>query len=465
MSTARRGATLADTLEMIEPTLAGQRWGALLADVVRVLRKTQAGIDVDCAALAALTADELAAFRKSVYDAVEARLPWVATSEARLLADWFAALAARVSARDQRRSHEALRRSERRFRQTIEHSTVAVWEFDLDGRITWVYNSKLPEALGVELVGRRINELMSADESAALDEAERHALQTGARTNMHVSLYLAGERFHRLFSFEVLRDDDGEPIGFIGSSIDTTELRRAEAELSRAVAFREQLMGILGHDLRNPVSAVRGIASLLQLDRSLPPKVLDGLVRIEQVGRRMSEMIETVLDFTRIRFHHQLPVSPSDMDFGELCRNVVDEVLAAHPGREVELEAPGDLRGHWDYPRMAQVVSNLLSNALTHGDGEAPVRLIVGAVSGFVTLDVVNRGPTIAPELLKTLFEPFVQGPATGMGKQCGLGLGLYIAHQIVASHGGTLTAQSDEGATTFTVRLCRQRTGAGSDY
>jgi signal transduction histidine kinase len=168
--------------------------------------------------------------------------------------------------------------------------------------------------------------------------------------------------------------------------------------------------------------------------------------------------IETILDFTRIRFNDGgLPVSRSEMDFGELCREVVDEALAAHPGRRVSVETSGDLRGEWDCARLAQVVSNLVGNALTHGDDTQPVRLIAKADAASVTLEVVNRGPTIAPDQLATLCEPFVRGAGSDHGRaRQGLGLGLYIAKQIVVSHGGTLTAQSRDGTTTFTIVLPR---------
>ena len=431
----------------------------LLADLLQALNTKKFGVGVTDEIIDDLGPEGATAFKDSVYDTIETRLPAIASREARLLADWFAVLLARVALRHQEQRERALRQSERRFRLAIDRSNVATFEFDVEGRITWVYNSKVPALAGVDLVGRRINEFMSPEQSAALDAAERHALETGARINMHVSLYVAGEQFHRLFGIEVLRDEKGHAIGFSGSSIDTTELRRAEAELSRAVAFREQLIGILGHDLRNPVSAVRGVASLLQLDRSLPPKVCDGLQVIDNAAQRMSEMIETLLDFTRIRFHGVLPVSPSEMDFCELCRSVVEEARVVHSGREVVLDAPAKVRGRWDYPRMAQAVSNLLSNALVHGDDKAPVRMFVGVGPEIVRLDVVNRGPTISPAQIPTLFEPFKQGDAAGTeSRPRGLGLGLYIANQIVASHGGSLTAESMDGLTCFTVILNRRR-------
>ena len=237
-----------------------------------------------------------------------------------------------------------------------------------------------------------------------------------------------------------------------------SEQRRARDELGRGVVFREQLMGILGHDLRNPLSAVYGLAERLQLDASLSLKAKERVALIKQASARMSEMIDTILDFTRIRFDDEgLPIRRSAMDLGSLCRDVVAEALAGHPGRQVSLETAGDLRGQWDRARLAQVVSNLLGNALTHGEEMQPVRLVTTADAAAVTLGVVNRGPTIPADRIEALFEPFVRGAASGQDeRRHGLGLGLYIAKQIVASHGGTLSARSLDGTTTFTVVLPR---------
>jgi signal transduction histidine kinase len=227
----------------------------------------------------------------------------------------------------------------------------------------------------------------------------------------------------------------------------------AQQELSRGVAYREQMMAILGHDLRSPLSAVTGLSGLLMLDQTLSPRAKEGLGRMQQAATRMSEMIETILDFTRIRFGGRaLPISRSEMDMGELCRDLITEALAVDGCRTISIEVSGDLRGSWDSARLAQVVSNLLTNALTHGDAQQGVRLVVTGDIRFVNLDVVNRGPTLPAEQLDTIFEPFV----SRAHRRSGLGLGLYIARQVVTSHGGTLTARSSDETTTFSMVLPR---------
>lgn len=166
-------------------------------------------------------------------------------------------------------------------------------------------------------------------------------------------------------------------------------------------------------------------------------------------------MIETLLDFTQSRFHGSLPVERGPMDLVEVTRNVVEELRASHAGREILFDAPEVLPGAWDAARMAQVVSNLVGNALTHGAAEAPVELSLKNGGGDAVLRVSNRGTPIPPELLGRLFEPFRRGEANGHGARS-LGLGLFIVREIVKAHGGSISVDSNSDATVFSVRLAR---------
>jgi len=235
-----------------------------------------------------------------------------------------------------------------------------------------------------------------------------------------------------------------------------SELKEAEEQLARELGFRERMMGILGHDLRNPVSAVLSLAKLLHGDEGMSGKAREKLRVIEQSARRMNEMIGTLLDFTRLRFHGSLPVAVEEIDLDELARGIVAELQASHRGRALELSATGDLRGRWDPGRIAQLLSNLAANALWHGARESPVRVSVAGEGESVVLSVSNRGPVIAPALVDRLFEPFQQGTdSTGNGQR-GLGLGLFIVREIVRAHGGTIDVQSSDDLTTFAVTLPR---------
>jgi signal transduction histidine kinase len=223
------------------------------------------------------------------------------------------------------------------------------------------------------------------------------------------------------------------------------------------------MIGILGHDLRNPMNAIRSSTQLL-LAREEREETRRALLRIDRSSRRMTEMISTLLDFADTRFNAELKMNAATIDLADVVRSVADEVLAANPGRKIRLDAEREAIGFWDSGRLAQVVSNLLDNALKHGasDGEvwATVRLDEPET---VVLRVSNAGAPIPAEAIGDLFKPFRAGRAARAASersvdssaQRGLGLGLYIVDQIVRAHAGTIDVQSSpESGTVFTVRL-----------
>ncbi len=240
-------------------------------------------------------------------------------------------------------------------------------------------------------------------------------------------------------------------------SRDIDDRKRAHEDLSHALAFREQVMGILGHDLRSPLGAVRALTSLVLRREGLPEGVRESLAEIDRAGKRMLDLIATLLDFSESRFTGVLPIAPAPADMHELCRGAIEELLAAHPGRSIDVDVEGDGCGTWDPIRLSQVVSNLVGNALQHGTRFGPVRVSIRGDEEAVVLEVANDGPAIAPDLLPVLFEPF-RGGSTGPGSPPrGLGLGLYIVRQIVNAHGGEISVESTaERGTVFTVTLPR---------
>jgi PAS domain S-box-containing protein len=359
---------------------------------------------------------------------------------------------------DNARVHRELRRTEERFRVALAHSDITLFEQDPDGRYRWIYNPP-PGYEAAEIVGRTNEELLPPADAARLAALDRAVLEHGVRVHEEVELTLPhGETRHMLVSQEPLRDDAGRSAGLTGAATDITEQKRAQEQLAQALAFRERMLGVLGHDLRNPLGAVRALATLLGRRKDLPE---DALVLVGEIGRasqRMLELMETLLDFTVSRFKGGLPIAPIPTDLHEVCRAVVGELRAAEPDRVVELRLDGDGRGVWDPARMAQVVSNLVANALQHGAADGPVRVSVGGDDGEAVLEVENDGPAIAPELMPVLFEPFSGGSALRDASPArGLGLGLYIVNQVVHTHGGTVEVDSTpERGTTFTVRLPR---------
>jgi signal transduction histidine kinase len=231
--------------------------------------------------------------------------------------------------------------------------------------------------------------------------------------------------------------------------------RRAQLAERRRTAEREQLrdlfVGILGHDLRNPLNAITMATQLIARDPDLSERHRREVDWIDRATLRMQRLINDVLDLTRGQLGGGIPITLSTVDLGALCHAVVEECRLAHSSRKLVLEAADDVRGQWDADRLAQVASNLISNALQHSTVD-PIVVTVRDEGQFAVLAVHNRGAPIAPELLPTLFEPFQRRED---GSQ-GLGLGLYIVREIVRAHGGHIDARSTEAGTTFTVRLVR---------
>lgn len=357
------------------------------------------------------------------------------------------------------RVHQKLRQTEERFRVALAHSGVTLFEQDLEGRYRWVYNPPLgyrPE----EVLGRTNDELATPEDAAHMNRLDRAVLRSGVRGHEEIRITQpGGETHYLLVSQEPRRDASGAIVGLTGAATDITGQKRAQEQLAQALAFREQMMGILGHDLRNPASAVRTLASLLLRRDDLAEGARDCVAEIRRAGERMLEMIGTLLDFTRSRFTGELPIDPVPSDLHEICRAMIGELAAAQPDRKIELELEGDGRGVWDPARMGQVVSNLVSNALEHGAKRRPIRVFVGGDDEHAVLEVANEGPAIAPELMEVIFEPFCRGALQDASSARGLGLGLFIVREIVRAHGGTIAIDSSrERGTTFAVRLPRAR-------
>jgi PAS domain S-box-containing protein len=356
------------------------------------------------------------------------------------------------------RLHQELKKSEERFRVALAHTHVSVFEKDRDLRFRWIYNP----GFGLEpsdVIGKTDADFVRPEDAAHLDALQRAVLETGEPSRREECVVIGGETRHLVSHVEPLRDGSGEIVGLTGAFADITEQKQAQEALAEALAFRERVMGILGHDLRNPLSAVRVLSSLLLRRADLPDRARDQVAEIDRAGKRMLEMIGTLLDFSESRFKGSLPIAPVPMDLHEVARGVVEECLAANPDREVELAIRGDGRGRWDPARMAQVVSNLVGNALKHGARDEPVRVSLHCDGdGEVCLAVENRGKPIPPALLPVLFEPFRRGSNGGDASHArGLGLGLYIAKQIVTAHGGEIDVSSTaEDGTRFAVRLPR---------
>jgi two-component system sensor histidine kinase/response regulator len=247
------------------------------------------------------------------------------------------------------------------------------------------------------------------------------------------------------------------------------ELFRQRQQLSREVSERERLLretretlhlnemftAVLGHDLRTPLNAVVAGASLLTQMQS-EPHAKNVAERILSSGRRMTEMIDQLLDLSRARLSGGFAIVRAPMDLKALLERIVAEVQATAPQRRIVLETAGELTGDWEEGRLGQLLSNLLTNAIRHGAEGAISVHASGSEPDQVSFSVHNSG-AIAPHVRERLFDPFRAGgdPLTRSG---GLGLGLFIVKQIVEAHGGKIAVSSSAAdGTRFEVQLPRQ--------
>ncbi|HYO69395.1 MAG TPA: PAS domain-containing protein [Archangium sp.] len=294
-----------------------------------------------------------------------------------------------------------------------------------------------------------------------IEPTYRRILETG-EPELNVALTLPSPRRggapgHYLVSYAPVKDLEGRPSMVAAAWVDITDLKRFEERLRQTAEFRERFLGIVSHDLRNPLSIITLSATMLLRQETLPERALRLAQRISLNADQMTRMIGDLLDLTRGRLGGGIPITPAPGDLGPLGRRVVSELEVAHPSRELRLEARGDLQGEWDQDRLVQLLGNLLRNAVDYSPEGTPITLALYGEEAQVRLEVRNQGEPIPAQVLPGLFEPFRRGEAHGSGSTSGLGLGLYIVQQIAAAHGGGVEVRSTrEEGTVFTVRLPR---------
>lgn len=303
------------------------------------------------------------------------------------------------------------------------------------------------------------------------EEQSRKSQGRGSARNMEVSGRLhADDRIGRGFTFRavlaefralrasVLRlyaesgaTDLSDVLRF-NEAIDETLTESMDRFAMQTDLFRDQFIGVLSHDLRTPLAAVTAGTALLAVPEDSPQRRTRIVTSILTSAQRMERMVDDVLELTRYRLGGFIAPKRRPADLEQVCEEAMIEIRAGRPEATVRLQASGDLRGEWDTDRLAQVLSNLIGNAIQYGDG-APVTVTARDHGDSVSLAVHNGGPPIPAAVLPTVFEPLTRGHEEGPGRS--LGLGLFIARTIVVAHGGEIEATSSPDAgTTFTVTL-----------
>ncbi|MCY1046698.1 ATP-binding protein [Corallococcus sp. bb12-1] len=307
--------------------------------------------------------------------------------------------------------------------------------------------------------GRMLREMVRDGAGDPIERSLRQVLDTGQPVQDVLiegpDMKRGGIGYWRADYFPV-RTPDGVLMGVGSTVVDINDYKRAEAALQQAIDFREELLAVLGHDLRNPLHAVNASAFMLGRFDGLDATSRRAVDRIRKATARMGRMINDILDFARSRLGGGIPVTPQHVNMVELCQSVLEELQAAYPERPLPLKAPdAPLEGQWDPDRVTQVLGNLVVNALQHARNDTPVETSLTDEGVAVVMRVHNEGDPIPEHLLPRLFDPFKPSRVPEEGsKQRSLGLGLYIVHEIVQMHGGSVQVESTlEQGTTFTVR------------
>ena len=248
----------------------------------------------------------------------------------------------------------------------------------------------------------------------------------------------------------------GRIIGAVVINTDVSDRKRLDLERHKREQFEQQLIGIVSHDLRNPLSAILLQTSTLQRNEALDERTRKGLLRIHSTVNRALRLIADLLDFTQARLGGGLPVKPTPIDFDEQIKHAVEDLQLSHRDRTIVLEQHASGIGEWDADRLTQIVSNLLGNALQYSRPDTPVTVRTRGEGDEVALEVHNLGASISREMIPALFEPMKRG-MDQLSAPRSVGLGLYIVDQIVRAHRGRISVESTaEQGTTFTVRLPR---------
>lgn len=287
-------------------------------------------------------------------------------------------------------------------------------------------------------------------------------LMRGAERSRHIPIIFvtaAPQEQHREF-----RGYDAGAVDFLVKPINPRilwhktetffQLHRQRQQLAETLRLNEMFVAAVGHELRNPLNAMMMATELIRM-QSKDPVLRRPVELLQTSGRRMSRIILDLFDLSRARLGSGIPIDRQAVDALPIVRKVIAEYEAASPDRPILLQHEGELTGCWDGGRVAQIVANLLGNALRHGDPAVPVTIRIAGDEETIAIAVHNGG-TIAAEVLPCLFDPF-RSHHSQTARPEGLGLGLYIVHQLLLAHGGSIAVSSTAAeGTTFRVMLPR---------
>ena len=297
-----------------------------------------------------------------------------------------------------------------------------------------------------------------------IDEAaDKHALE---RIKMGVSSGQLISEF-RVLRATIIRLWQRQPLSLDETSLlELTQFNEAVDQLLSQAAvkhtketdrLRDLFLGILGHDLRNPLHAISALADL-QTQAKTPERQAQLASQIMVSAARMSHMITDLVELTRVRLGSRIEINPSRTSMRRICMQALDEMRAIYPDRVFQMRGDDELVGEWDEARLSQVFSNLLGNAVQHGAYASPITVAARRDKDRLEIEVHNEGKAIPRDIIPKLFDSLFQGKLNKKADDdysTSMGLGLYIAKELVLAHGGTIEVQSsDDEGTSFFVHL-----------
>jgi signal transduction histidine kinase len=307
----------------------------------------------------------------------------------------------------------------------------------------------------------RAPELLGAPETAA----ETHAVLR-ARSGFDINQLVAEYRALRASVLRRWMDacSPGEPtledVVRFNEAIDQAIAESLYFFTAQVDQVRNLLLGMLGHDMRSPLTTIQATASYLST-LNAGEQVSAAAARLTRSSLSMKSLLDDLVDFNRTQLGLGISISPADADLAALFGNELDQLRGAYPSCRIELNVVGDCHGRWDGPRLQQTLRNLVTNAIKYGAAGTAVLVAVTGEKADVQFEVTNYGPAIEPSALGQIFDPLKRGPAQGDAPNIeGLGLGLFIVSEVTQAHGGQVSVRSSGGQTVFAVRLPRYYEG-----
>lgn len=251
-----------------------------------------------------------------------------------------------------------------------------------------------------------------------------------------------------------LTEDAVEDIVRFNEAIDQAVAESVSDFSKEAESWRQVFLGVLGHDLRGPLSVIVTTSELMsRMTHDVP--FTEHTSRIIRSGKRMSKLLDDLLDYSRTQLGMGIRIARVEGDLRPALHEEIDLLREALPLANIKFDAAGDTRGHFDASRIREALSNLVTNAAKYGDGRSDINVTLTGDDGEVVLVVRNGGASLSTNALAALFEPLQRGPRVATsGEETSLGLGLFIVREIARAHGGEVIATSSSGTTWFTMRL-----------